>query len=190
MCIYHIQINENITAVFQIMITGGHIAASYLLAEGAKQMGIPLTSIQVLGVLLAGNIIDLDFLVGLATGKKGELHHQNITHTPLGVVCIWIGINTVFKIPLAYALVLLISLFVHLILDDLGYWIYKLNLHKVKTNAQINWLYPFTPFSYNDRISNNKDVLIYYLTKAWPVALLEVVLIVIALIIYVYEAVI
>ncbi len=64
------------------MITGGHIAISYLIAEGGKSLGIPLDSNQVLGVVIAGNLPDVDLLVGLVNGRKGELHHQNVTHIP------------------------------------------------------------------------------------------------------------
>ena len=47
------------------MLTGGHIAMSYLLAETPKLFGLTLTNKEILTVIIAGNIIDLDFLVGL-----------------------------------------------------------------------------------------------------------------------------
>ena len=57
------------------MITGGHIATSYLLAEGARHLGFPLTSGEIFQIIVAGNVIDIDFVVGQITGKTGEAHH-------------------------------------------------------------------------------------------------------------------
>ena len=79
------------------MLTGGHIATSYLLAQTAKSLGLPLIGNEVLGIIIAGNVIDLDFFVGFFTGKTGEAHHQNITHTPLGIILIWVGIHLLFR---------------------------------------------------------------------------------------------
>ena len=45
------------------MLTSGHIAASYILAQSVKSIGIPLTFNEVFGIIIAGNIIDLDFFI-------------------------------------------------------------------------------------------------------------------------------
>lgn len=169
------------------MITGGHIATSYLLAEGARHLGFPLTSSEVLQMIIAGNVMDIDFLAGLVTGKTGEAHHQNITHTPLGAFLLWTILFLIFQPSLIVSLLLLISLFLHLILDEIGYWIYRLKLYNTPTNPQINWLYPLTPFHKNKLIKGNKEVLSFYLFKAWPVALLELIFILIAIVVFFFK---
>ena len=168
------------------MLTGGHIAASYLLAESAKAIGIPLPNADVLNIIVAGNIIDLDFFIGFFNGKTGEAHHQNITHTPFGILLIWGGMNLLFHPSIYVSILLFISLFMHLILDDVGYWIYRLKLHKFVVNPQVNWFYPFTPFHTYPLVTNNKTILKNYLFKTWPIALIEFVLILAALVIFLH----
>lgn len=167
------------------MLTGGHISISYLLAEGARSFGFPITSNEIAQIIISGNVMDIDFLVGLVTGKTGEAHHQNITHTPLGAILLWGFLFLVFQPSFIVSLFFLISLFLHLVFDDLGYWMYKLILYNTPTNPQINWLYPLTTFHKNKLIKGNKEVLIFYLFKAWPVALLELLLILVAIIVYI-----
>ena len=166
------------------MITGGHIASSYLIAVGAKQLGLPISSTEILQIILASNVMDIDFIVGQFTGKTGEAHHQNLTHTPIGALLLLVVLILLFKPSLIIALLFLMSLFLHLVLDDAGYWMYRLNFYKTPTNPQVNWLYPATPFHKNKLIIGNKKVLNFYLFKAWPVALLELLLILIATIVY------
>ena len=69
------------------MLTLGHIATSYLISIGAKNAGFPISSNEILQIVVAGNIMDVDFIIGQFTGKTGETHHQNITHTPLEPYC-------------------------------------------------------------------------------------------------------
>ncbi|OGG08952.1 hypothetical protein A2154_00905 [Candidatus Gottesmanbacteria bacterium RBG_16_43_7] len=167
------------------MITGGHIAVSYLLAESAKSLGIHLTNNEVIGIIIAGNITDIDFFAGFLNGKTGEAHHQNITHTPFGILLIWGVMNLVFH-PISYvSLLLLLSLLIHLILDDVGYWAYRTGIYKLAVNPQVNWLYPFTQFHKQPLITSNKVVLRNYIFKAWPIALAEGILIVLAIIIFI-----
>ena len=166
------------------MITGGHVAISYLIAEDAKFLGVPLNGNQVLGIVLAGNLPDVDFLVGLVNGRRGELHHQNITHTPLGVFLIWLVILVLFKPDLAFSFILLASMVTHLFIDDLGNIAAKLGIYQQVASPQINWLYPFTSYSKHQLIRNNKEVLKHYLVKGWPIATIEVVLILVALAVY------
>lgn len=163
------------------MLTGGHIAASYLLTQGAKSFGVPLTENEVLSVVVIGNIVDLDLFVGFLTGKTGEAHHQNISHTPIGAVIFWTIANVIVHPPIALSMVFLAALFLHLVLDDIGYWAYKLKLYKSLVYPQINWLYPIAKYHKNELMKNNKTVLKYYLFKTWPISILELVLIVIAL---------
>lgn len=166
------------------MLTGGHIGASYLLAQTAKSFGLSLTGNEVIEVIIAGNIIDLDFFAGFITGKTGEAHHQNITHTPLGITAIWAVTNLLLHPSIGLSLLLLTSMLLHLVMDEVGYWAYKLKLYKVVVSPQINWLYPFTGFHKHELIKSNKSVLSYYLFKTWPISLTELVLIVVALIVF------
>lgn len=170
------------------MLTGGHVAVSYLLAESAKSFGLPLTGTDVLWTIVAGNIIDTDFFLGFLTGKTGEAHHQNITHTPIGVLLIVLGIILLFHPSLTFSFLLFLALFIHLILDDIGYWFYKLNFLKSHVNPQVNWLFPITPFHKNKLMKSNKDVLKYYLFKTWPVSLTEAGLIVLAVGLFIIRA--
>jgi len=62
------------------MLTGGHIAISYLLAETPRLFGLTLINKEIISIIIAGNIVDLDFLIGFINGKTGEAHHQNLTH--------------------------------------------------------------------------------------------------------------
>lgn len=167
------------------MLTGGHIAISYLLTESATSIGIPLTNNEVLGIIVAGNIVDLDFFAGFPVHKTGEAHHQNITHTPLGILLTWGGLYILFHPSYYASSLLLTSLFIHLILDDVGYWVYRLGLYPLVVNPQVNWLYPITPFHKQPLITNNKTVLKNYLFKAWPIALAEGILIVLAIIVFI-----
>jgi len=166
------------------MLTGGHIAASYLLAQTVKSFGLYLTGNEVLGIVIAGNVIDLDFFAGFITGKTGEAHHQNITHTPLGIITIWIVANFLFHPSVGFSLLLLTAMLLHLIMDEVGYWAYKLKLYKAVVFPQINWLYPITGFHKHELMKSNKNVLNYYLCKTWPISLTELVLIVVASVIF------
>ena len=167
------------------MLTGGHIAASYLLAKTANSFGLPLSGKDIVGVIIAGNIIDLDFFVGFITGKTGEAHHHNITHTPLGILIIMIAITLIFRPTAGFAIVIFSSMVLHLILDDIGYWLYKSKLMKAVVYPQINWPFPFTRFHQHNLMKNNESVLKYYLFNTWPVSLAEILLIIIASLIYI-----
>ncbi len=166
------------------MLTGGHIAASYLLAETAKSLGVSLTGSDVLGIIIAGNIMDIDFVVGFLTGKTGEPHHQNISHTPVGAF-LFLFVATLILHPSPMVSVLfLMAMFIHLTLDEVGYWGHRVRLYTSPVNPQINWLYPFTPFHKHTLMMSTKNVLRYYLINTWPVSLTEVLIILIALFIF------
>lgn len=167
------------------MITGGHIAVSYLLSESTKLFGVTLTNKEVIGVIIAGNIVDIDFITGLISGKTGELHHQNVTHTPIGTILICVGINFIFNPGIILSILLLIVMLMHLILDDIGYWMRCLGLYMPTVHSQINWLYPLTQFREGKLVKDNTIVLKNYLLKAWPVALIEIFLIAIAIIVFI-----
>lgn len=166
------------------MLTPGHIAASFIITAGAINLGFPISSNEIWQVIIAGNIMDMDFVIGQFIGKTGEAHHQNVTHTPLGATLILLILWLFFHPTILIMTLFLIALLVHLILDDIGFWMYKLRFYKTPTNPQVNWLYPLTPFHKNKLIKGNKEVLSFYLFKAWPVALLELLLILVATILF------
>lgn len=166
------------------MLTGGHIAISYLLTEAPKLFGLTLSNKEIILIIIAGNIVDLDFLIGLVNGKTGEAHHQNLTHTPFGIFLIFFGSYLLLKPPLLLSILIIFSMIFHLILDDIGYWVYLFGLTKIKINPQINWLFPFKSFPKIKMMTDNKEVLKFYLLKTWPIVLLELIFIIIALIIF------
>jgi Predicted membrane-bound metal-dependent hydrolase (DUF457). len=166
------------------MITGGHIAVSYLMAEGAKYLGVPLNNDQILGVILMGNLPDIDFLFGLAHGEGGESHHRKATHTIFGIILMWLTVVIIFRPEIYFSLVLLTTLFVHLLLDDLGQMFAKLKIYYHTSDPQINWLYPFTPYSKHKIIMGNREALKHYVIKGWPIAVLELILIILAVLVY------
>ena len=166
------------------MLTGGHVAISYLLAETPRLFGLTLTNKEIISIIIAGNIVDLDFLLGFVNGKTGEAHHQNLTHTPFGISLLYFGWYLLLQPSFLLSILIIASMFLHLVLDDVGYWTYKLGFTKVEINPQINWLYPFKTFTKIKMMTNNKEVLRFYLLKAWPIALLELILIITALIIF------
>lgn len=166
------------------MLTPGHIAASYLIASGAKSLGFSISSSEIWQIIFAGNIMDMDFVIGQFTGKTGEAHHHNITHTPLGAILILPILWLLFHPSISVTILCLIALLVHLILDDIGYWVYRFHFYKTPTNPQVNWLYPITPFHKNKLITGNKKVLNFYLFNAWPVATLELILVLSTVLLY------
>ena len=72
----------------------------------------------------------------------------------------------------------------HLVMDEVGYWAYRLKLYNAVVFPQINWLYPITGFHKHELMKSNKNVLNYYLFKTWPISLTELALIVVALIVF------
>ena len=169
------------------MLTPGHIATSYLIVEGARNIGVDLNNEQILLIILSGNVLDVDFLVGLFNGKKGELHHQNITHTPVGALIVGLLLVFIFQINVILAALIFLSLFIHLFLDDLSHILSVLKIYKKNGETQINWFWPITKYPDRKVMTSNKEILKYYLTKAWLIASLEIICIAIALFCFYYE---
>lgn len=167
------------------MLTPGHVASSYLLTKSASLIGIDFSFSEVLAVVVAGNLPDVDFILGFFTGKKGELHHQNITHTPLGILILLAVVFILFNTPFALSLFLALSMFLHLILDDLAHLLSRMRLISGKVNPQINWLYPFTKYKKNKLTISNKETLKNYLTKAKVVFYFEAFLVVFSFVVFI-----
>jgi hypothetical protein len=125
------------------MLPPGHLGASYILIRSISLFGYYLSFPETLAVLASSVILDFD-LIPAAILKKS--HHDLASHTPLGVLIIWLVIILLFGdylSPAAKTLILL-SLFLHLVLDELGFWLCKLKLQEISKERQINWLYPLT----------------------------------------------
>lgn len=165
------------------MLTTGHVAASYVIAKTAQITGFPITNNETLLIIAAGNILDLDLILGSVVGMKGEKHHNLPTHTPLGVILIWSVWLVTFGQYFSNAtnLLLLLALFTHLILDDLGYWFCKLGWQEISKSPQINWLFPFRKFDTKDE-TGNILALERYFKKAKAQFIAEFLLVIIAFI--------
>lgn len=125
------------------MLPPGHIAASYILIKSAETFGLNLSFPETLAVLASSIILDFDIIFASFLKKS---HHDLASHTPLGILIIWLVIILSFGnhlSPAAKTLILL-SLFFHLVLDELGFWLCKLKLQEISEERQINWLYPLT----------------------------------------------
>jgi hypothetical protein len=127
------------------MLTIGHIATSFLISQIPVVWGSPLTRPEIILVTLSGYVLDLDLFIAKFNLKNEASHHLLPTHTPLFVLILsiigFVGLNNYFS---QLALMLSsISMFVHLILDDIGYWFCKFGWQKESKTPQIFWFYPF-----------------------------------------------
>ena len=166
----------------------GHIAGSYLLAKSSQLLGYGISSREILSIVVAGNVLDLDLFFGFLLGKKGDQHHDFITHTPFMAVTLWTAFELFYgsNFSLTTNILILVSLLLHLVLDDIGYWFWKLGLREVSSYSQINWAYPFTKFqSAKKRIANNNETLNNYFRKAKANIVLEIVLALTAILIFI-----
>ena len=125
------------------MLPPGHIAASYILIKSAGILGFNLSFPETLAVLASSIILDFDIIFASFLKKS---HHDLASHTPFGVFVIWLVIILLFENHLSPAAktLILVSLFLHLVLDELGFWLCKLKLQEISEEPQINWLYPLT----------------------------------------------
>ncbi len=168
------------------MLTPAHIASSYLLSQVPCLFGQPLSSYDVTTVILAGNVLDLDFLLGYLRNKKGDDHHNFVTHTPLFVFVVWTICLLLFPHIFSSLLWMLIfvSAMIHLGLDDIGYWFCRFEWQKISKYPQINWLYPFAPFQSRKYHGTNRSLLKDYFQKARVNVFLEVTLIFSAIVVF------
>lgn len=165
------------------MTNATHLAASYLLAQSSKFAGLELNNNDVLLIVTAGLILDIDYVIGYAMGKKGEAHHNFITHTPFGAFVIWALFSLTFgnQFSMPILALSLLSLFIHLTLDDVSHWFYKLKLQETSKYPQINWAYPITKFGKVDEIEKSpKD----FIMKAKANTAVELILISLALFLF------
>ena len=125
------------------MLPPGHLAASYILVKSASVFGFNLSFPETLAILASSIILDFDIIFASFLKKS---HHDLASHTPFGVFVIWLVIILLFENHLSPAAktLILVSLFLHLVLDELGFWLCKLKLQEIAKEPQINWLYPLT----------------------------------------------
>lgn len=165
------------------MTTLGHISASYLLSQTPTLWGSPLSSLGTIIVTLSGYIVDVDILFAGFVLKNRASHHLLPTHTPLFVLLVSLVGFILFGESLSRQVLILsaLSMFIHLVLDDIGYWFYKLGWQLESRVPQIFWFYPFdkrrNKFMKNKiLIKSDSDAINNYMSKARINLILELIL--------------
>ncbi len=154
------------------MLPFGHLGASYLLTQLAKPFKKKLLKKEILLIVFAGIILDFDIFAGMALDKS---HHDLITHTPFGATIVWLILILIFRnISSLAKLLILASLLSHLVLDEIGYWLYCLKLQTIINQPQISWFYPLKPV-FNRPISSSFYSAWIYLNNAKVNILLEAI---------------
>ncbi len=175
------------------MLTLGHLSASYLISQIPTIYGVPLTSAEQILVVGAGYVLDLDLLIAKFFVKREAYHHLLPTHTPLFVIILSTFAFILLKNVFSSTVLLLsfISMMIHLVLDDLGYWFCKMGLQKVSEIPQIFWLYPFDirrqhyvkNWQFESNISNH-GIIKSYITKAPANVISELLLFTLAILVF------
>lgn len=167
------------------MTTLGHISASYLLTQFAISLGYPLTPWEVQGIVIAGVIPDLDLFLSFLHPNAGDVHHRFPTHTPIGLFILWTAIVVfLWSHSSTFLLLLLISFFIHLCLDDLGFWLCRQGLQQISPYRQIQWLYPLERFTLNHYRASRSKIFHTYFSDARVSVILELILICSAIFVY------
>ena len=134
-----------------------HLPASYLMVKFVELFGISFSLSETAIIAISGIIPDFDLILGFIL-RRG--HHRIFTHTPIWMVVIWlviIGLRELIGVGLSLSAIILIlcSLMLHLVLDDLGWWFHRLGLQSNNCGPQIIWLYPIQKMP-NDENQNLK----------------------------------
>jgi hypothetical protein len=169
------------------MLPPGHIAASYILIKSVELTGFRISGAETLVVLAASIVLDFDLL---PAQRLKINHHDLISHTPLGAFIFWLIFIFIAGNYLSFEgqLLILISLLLHLVLDEAGFWLCRLKLQGISREPQITWLYPWAKFPRRQnpgafKLSFFKD----YFQKAKANVFLEIVFVIIALTLAVYS---
>ncbi len=170
------------------MLPLGHTSFSYLISQLPRIKGKRLPLKEVLFILFCGNIFDLDLIFyPLLFGKSSAGHHFFVTHTPLAGMILFVIFfyfcESFFSKETIYLAGL--AMLGHFVLDDLFYWFGLMGIVE-QNHPQIFWLYPFDPRyeptlqwaqeHYLNQGLNRLDILIGYISGAFPVFLLEIFL--------------
>ena len=170
------------------MTTPAHIAFSYLLSQSLSLFGRYPTTSETLAIMVAGNIFDIDYIIGRFLGIKGDSHHNFITHTPIFIITIWL-IGLIFFSHYFDHLIwimILVSALIHLILDNASYWFSKLGWQQISKYPQINWFYPLTPFLKRKQQKDSRSFIEVYLSETKINLVLEMFLTTSAILFYIY----
>ncbi len=171
------------------MTTLGHITSSYILANASRLIGVSPTDSEILITVLAGNILDLDVFAGVLLKKRGDEHHNFITHSPFGALLIYIPIAILLAYFESYFLLFLIPLAftLHLVLDDISYWFCRLGLQQISKYPQINWLYPIRKGRTDNWSPTNRYAIITYFKNAQANVVLELIFLVVAVLLFFFS---
>ena len=128
------------------MSPAGHTAIAYLVSQSPRLKGKRLKINEILFILLAGNVFDLDYFVPSLFGFPRGTHHLFPIHTPLGGIFIFGILYLLFKKRFSKRIFSLagIAMALHLVADDFGHWLCLLGVENF-VSPQIFWLYPFDP---------------------------------------------
>jgi len=165
------------------MLPPGHIAASYILIKSAEIFGFKISLPEIMLILAASIVLDFDLI---AAHRLKKSHHDFFTHTPFGVLLIWLAFILLFgaNLSLVAKILVLAAFFTHLFLDESGFWLCKAGFQEVSQEPQINWLYPIKEFkTRQESFPLNAKFLLYYYQKAKANVFLEIILSLIALLI-------
>jgi len=146
------------------MLPFGHTAVDYLIAKKSRQK---LTLKEIVLVVVAANIFDLDFFLLTILGITGGQHHYYLGHTPLIGLIYWLIIYLAFrhKFPRQIFVLVALALLSHLVIDDFSYWLTLVGLEK-DVSSQVNWFFPFTQKNPPLEPLTNCEVLKIYLFQA------------------------
>ncbi|MBI4359346.1 MAG: hypothetical protein HY577_02070 [Candidatus Nealsonbacteria bacterium] len=127
------------------MLPPGHLGATLILIKTAEAGGGRFSLTEIVLTLAASLVLDLDLLPAQWLKKN---HHDLISHTPLGAFILWLILIALYgnHLSLSGQLLILASFFLHLVLDEVGFWLCRLKLQGISREPQITWLYPRVKF--------------------------------------------
>lgn len=165
----------------------GHLGLSYLISQSPGLLGKKLSTKEVIFLLVAGYILDLDLFI---TGLAGVNHHYLGVHTP--VFALYLGLLLYFllrgRISKTSSFLVFPVLLGHLVLDDIAYWFHVLGWQAWSQFPQIDWLYPFAVQGVTDFSQLNfLEIIRFYIIKAPVNAVLEAVLVLVALFVFIFK---
>lgn len=126
------------------MTSFGHTAGAYLITQTPPFSKTKFNKLEMMLVLLAGNIFDADAAWCLLSGTPLGAHHLFFGHTPLMGIVYFLIFYLIFRKrvkPMVFPLIAL-ALLLHLFLDDLSYILSLVGI-TAHTHPEIFWLFPF-----------------------------------------------
>lgn len=119
------------------------MSAGYLIAQKSKK---ELSKLELGVILFSAIVLDFDLFLPDLFGFPAGMHHYFPVHTPMAGIIIWLVMMIFLKDKISKTVkwLSLITIFSHLALDDLSYWISIMGIGD-KIRPQIFWAYPFDP---------------------------------------------